>query len=620
MRYLISVIWLFLYSFGTYAASEELVNLNFGAGGAEHKSGELEKLVDADPHTTFELINSVDLDGGEKIHRYRQVYQDVPVYGFSLALKESNRGRIVSIYGRMLSNIEYDVAQTKAKKNEIEIQKIALKGQKAAEGTYRSEKWIYRDENSKAHIVYMVSWFDESKDPTRPFMIFDANSAQLLDKWEGLATKDATGPGGNVKTGKYYYGKDLGYLEVSDNCAMTNSVVDTIDMKNQTNGGQIHQFPCSENTVREVNGAYSPLNDGHYFARKIFSMYSDWYGKSPLTHKLVMRIHYKVNYQNAFWNGQEMTFGDGGNDLYPLVNMDVTGHEVSHGFTEQNSNLAYQNQSGGINEAFSDMAGEALEFYVKGKSDLICGDDISKKGAMLRFMDDPTKDGSSIGHIKDFKKGMDVHYSSGVFNKAFYNIATAKDYDVKRAFDIFVLANQVYWNQNTAFEDGACSVYKAAKEKKYPLLSVYKAFKLVGITPCNEAEPAPTPTPTPTPDPTPTPTPTPDPAPGIKVLENMVPMGWFSGAANSNLYFKFTVPEGQKKLKVRSGVDSLGKGDVSLYVKYGSMPIGDDIGCYSNSGGLNEECSFSSPKAGDYYIWIPANSDFDKLMVQGIYQ
>lgn len=614
MRYLSIVLGLLLLSMASFGAQQEPIDLYYGLGGAL-LSEKLEKLVDADPDTTFSLVTSVDLPEGEKLHRYRQLHGGVPVYGVSLAVKESSAGRIVSIYGNMFSGIADDVQQVKTAKNENEIKSVATLGQTLGKDVeVKSDKWIYRDQKNKARVVYRVSWFDESKEPTRPFMIIDANTAEVLAKWEGLTTKDATGPGGNVKTGKYYYGKDLGFLEVDNNCAMTTSVVDTINMNGQKAGGQIHQFPCSENTVKEINGAYSPLNDGHYFARKLFQMYSDWYGKSPLTFKLRMRIHYSTNYQNAFWNGQEMTFGDGGKDLYPLVNMDVTGHEVSHGFTEQNSDLAYEGQSGGINEAFSDMAGEALEFYVKGKADLICGDDISKNGAMLRWMDDPTKDGNSIGHVKDYKNGLDVHFSSGVYNRVFYNIATAQGYDPKKALDIFVLANQVYWNQNTNFDNGACGVYKAAKDKKYPLLPVYKAFKLVGLTPCGEAEPKPS-----DPIPDPKPDPKPDPSPELRTLENMMPMGWFSGSAASNLYFKFSVPEGAKRLKIRSGNDSTGLGNVSLYVKYGAMPKDGDADCKSALGGLNEECIFSNPKAGDYYIWVSGVSAFDKLMVQGVY-
>ncbi|MEZ9417725.1 M4 family metallopeptidase, partial [Vibrio sp. 10N.286.49.E1] len=111
------------------------------------------------------------------------------------------------------------------------------------------------------------------------------------------------------------------------------------------------------------NGAFSPLNDAHYFGNIVFDMYKNWFDTAPLSFKLMMRVHYGNNYENAFWDGKAMTFGDGESFFYPLVSLDVSAHEVSHGFTEQNSGLVYANQSGGMNEAFSDMAGEAAEYY-----------------------------------------------------------------------------------------------------------------------------------------------------------------------------------------------------------------------------------------------------------------
>ncbi len=94
-----------------------------------------------------------------------------------------------------------------------------------------------------------------------------------------------------------------------------------------------------------------------------------------------MRVHYGRGYENAFWDGRQMTFGDGKNYFYPLVSLDVVSHEVSHGFTEQNSGLIYANQSGGINESFSDIAGEAAEFYNSGKNDWLVGETIFKGDA-----------------------------------------------------------------------------------------------------------------------------------------------------------------------------------------------------------------------------------------------
>ncbi|MFM9635003.1 M4 family metallopeptidase, partial [Streptomyces galilaeus] len=83
--------------------------------------------------------------------------------------------------------------------------------------------------------------------------------------------------------------------------------------------------------------------------------------------QLLMRVHYGENWDNATWNGEAMTFGDGSDLYHPLVSLDIVSHEVSHGFTSQNSDLFYYDQSGGINESFSDMAGEAAEYFLHGQ-------------------------------------------------------------------------------------------------------------------------------------------------------------------------------------------------------------------------------------------------------------
>src|SRR5688572_9676182 len=102
-----------------------------------------------------------------------------------------------------------------------------------------------------------------------------------------------------------------------------------------------------------------------------------------------MKVHYRTSYENAFWDGSAMTFGDGASTFYPLVSLDVSSHEVSHGFTEQNSNLTYSGMSGGINEAYSDMAGEAAEFFMKGTNDWLVGAQIFKGTGALRYMNNP---------------------------------------------------------------------------------------------------------------------------------------------------------------------------------------------------------------------------------------
>src|SRR5690606_24215107 len=147
--------------------------------------------------------------------------------------------------------------------------------------------------------------------------------------------------------------------------------------------------------------------------------------------------HYSTNYENAFWEPatQTMYFGDAFNTCYPPVSLAVLAPEVTHGFTEQNSALEYSLQPGGLYEPCSDMAGEAAEFFFKGENDFLIGGEIFKApGEALRYMEDPTLDGISIGSANDYYDGLNVHYSSGVYNKAFYLLATSDGWDTYKAF------------------------------------------------------------------------------------------------------------------------------------------------------------------------------------------
>jgi len=312
-----------------------------------------------------------------------------------------------------------------------------------------------------------------------------------------------TGPGGNVKTGKYDYGGEIyGPLDVSESngqCAMDKSgIVKTVDLKHGTSGSDAFVYGNWDdncyNVHKVINGAYSPLNDAHYFGNVVFDLYDTWLGVAPLNFQLTMRVHYGTNYENAFWNGSAMTFGDGATTFHPLVSLDVSAHEVSHGFTEQHSDLIYSVQSGGVNEAFSDMSGEAAEFFMTGEADFEVGADIFKGDGALRYMANPPLDGSSIDHVDDFTTNMDVHYSSGVFNKAFYELAVTQDWGVKKAFKVFAWANMNCWMPDTTFQQGAECVLDEATAAhtdptpnsltngEYDPSDVAAAFAVVGIT------------------------------------------------------------------------------------------------------------------------------------------
>ena len=139
------------------------------------------------------------------------------------------------------------------------------------------------------------------------------------------------------------------------------------------------------------------------------------------------RVHYGNGYVNAFWDDSCfcMTYGDGSGNANPLTSLDVAGHEMTHGVTSNTAGLNYSGESGGLNEATSDIFGTSVEFYANNSADpgdYLIGEkiDINGDGTPLRYMDKPSKDGASADYWSSSVGSLDVHYSSGVANHFFY--------------------------------------------------------------------------------------------------------------------------------------------------------------------------------------------------------
>ena len=91
---------------------------------------------------------------------------------------------------------------------------------------------------------------------------------------------------------------------------------------------------------------------------------------------------------------------------------------------------------------------------MKGSNDWLVAAQIFKGNGSLRYFEDPARDGKSIGHASDYYDGIDVHHSSGVYNRAFYLLANTSGWQTRKAFEVFVLANRLYWGPNTTFDQG----------------------------------------------------------------------------------------------------------------------------------------------------------------------
>jgi Zn-dependent metalloprotease len=184
-------------------------------------------------------------------------------------------------------------------------------------------------------------------------------------------------------------------------------------------------FTDSDNIWNNINPQKDQYaTDAHWGAEVTYDYYIQNFNRNSVDNagkKLLSYVHYNTNYTNAFWDGTEMTYGDGNAPFTPLTSLEIAGHEISHGVTENSSGLIYNNESGALNEAFSDCMGNAIRQFGKQLStiDWLIGNEIG--GTPFRSMANP-----KLYQNPDCYGGTywnapnEVHNNSGVMNYWFY--------------------------------------------------------------------------------------------------------------------------------------------------------------------------------------------------------
>jgi pseudolysin/vibriolysin len=339
-----------------------------------------------------------------------------------------------------------------------------------------AELVIFPQKGGETRLAYHVVFFTNPQGGIQPGLwnyLVDAKDGTILKQFNALDTvfAQASGPGGNEKVARTWTSQ-LDVKKDGSNFTMDTPRLQTLDMHNLTDNGTI----VTGTDLNNISDA--PIDDAHGFAEITLDMLSD-NGFNSIDNagfKIISQVHFDNAFENAFWDGEKMTYGDGATTFFPLSgDVDVVAHEIHHGFTTFHSNLIYAEQSGGMNESFSDIAGTTASFFLNGDNgDFDIGRDIFRGDEALRFMCDPTKDGISIDNFENYNDGLDVHFSSGISNKAFCLAATnfaggatpgaATAVSVKRAMSAWYHANAAFWTESTGFKEACQGILDASRD------------------------------------------------------------------------------------------------------------------------------------------------------------
>ncbi|NJK98128.1 MAG: M4 family metallopeptidase [Bacteroidales bacterium] len=249
---------------------------------------------------------------------------------------------------------------------------------------------------------------------------------------------------------------------------------------------------------------------------KTFDLFYDVYGRNSIDNNgmdLISTVHYGKSFDNAFWNGEQMIYGDGDEDLPEeeqlfnrfTISLDVIGHELTHGITQYEARLEYYQQPGALNESFSDVFGVLVKQYALHQTveeaDWIIGMGLFTKnvsGEGIRSMKDPgtayndpilgkdPQPGHMNGYVQTTSDNGGVHINSGIPNKAFYICAMELGgYAWEKAGKIWYHALKNKLTPTSDFQETAQSLYLSARElfgvDSHEQAAVIKGWASVGI-------------------------------------------------------------------------------------------------------------------------------------------
>lgn len=463
--------------------------------------------------------------------RMQQVYEGTPVWASTQLAHVSKDGSLKVLSGTVVPDL--DKKEKLKNKNKIEGKKaieiaqqdLGLTPKYEVEPT--ADLYVYQNgEDTTYAYVVKLNFLDPK--PGNYYYFIEADSGKVLNKYNTIdhvtgedkspikqdAVKQDAKAVVKPVTGTNKVGTGTGVLgdTKSINTTLSGS---TYYLQDNTRGAQIFTYDAKNrstlpgtlwaDTDNVFNAKYDAAAvDAHYYAGVTYDYYKNTFNRNSLNDAgapLKSTVHYGSNYNNAFWNGSQMVYGDGDGVTFTSLSggIDVVGHELTHAVTENSSNLIYQNESGALNEAVSDIFGTLVEYYDNRNPDWEIGEDIytpSKAGDALRSMSDPTKYGDPDHYSKRYTGSSDnggVHTNSGIINKAAYLLAnggthsgvTVNGIGKDKLGAIYYRANTQYFTESTTFSQARAGLVQAAADlygaNSAEATAVKQSYDAVGV-------------------------------------------------------------------------------------------------------------------------------------------
>jgi bacillolysin len=428
----------------------------------------------------FKVKASHKDENGVAHTKFTQTINGIPVFGHEMIVHEM-AGDVQGVTGDF-ANLVPNVSKATLTDGDAISKAVANTGFTGDLSRPATAELNYVAQDGKAVLAYNVNVAYLGDAPANWNISVDATTGAVLDAVNALAGDGAyvgTGTGvlGDTKSINTYYYTAYGNYYLEDHTKAMTGDIETYDFRNGSSSE--YDMPDADNVWN--SSTQKAGVDAHYYAGKVYDYYKGL-GRNSYDnagHQIISGVHYSSRYNNAFWDGSQMVYGDG--DGVQFISLsggyDVIGHELTHAVTETTSGLIYSNQSGALNESWSDAQASVMD-----SGDWLIGEDVYTPGTAgdaLRSMSNPALYGQPAtmsAYVNTTSDNGGVHTNSGIPNKAFYNFATAIG-SRTIAGKIWYTASRDYMTSSTNFSGARAATLSATAALYGSTSSYYTALK-----------------------------------------------------------------------------------------------------------------------------------------------
>ncbi|MEH7504040.1 M4 family metallopeptidase [Neobacillus drentensis] len=442
---------------------------------------ENKELYQLDTAKDLTLLDVQTDELGSTHYNFVQSIQGIPVDGAKFKVHTDKNGIVTAVNGDVFpeassyfkgalkAQLSKDAALDKSwksikvtKEETITNAEAGPTGEKIEDTVEKAELVVYKNGN-EFNLAYKTNLQFIQPYPANWVVYVDAVNGNILNSYNAVADGTGVGVLGDTKTINTNYSSGTYYLY--DITKPMTGVIETRTAGNKSRLPGNYSVDADNNFNATSQRADV---DAHYYAGAVYDYYYNTFNRNSFDNNgatLRSTVHYGRNYNNAFWNGAQMVYGDGDGTTFRSLSgaLDVVAHELTHAVTERTAGLEYQYQSGALNESISDTFGVFLD-----KGDYLVGEDVytpNIAGDALRSLSNPSLYGqpeNMSGYVNTTSDNGGVHTNSGIPNKAAY--LTISSLGTAVAEKIYYRALTVYLAPQSNFSDARAALLAAAAD------------------------------------------------------------------------------------------------------------------------------------------------------------